>query len=380
YKSEVTTRVFEETRQAVLKFVRGNQSSFTAIFLKNTTEGINKLSYRLRSKNAKTLVLATGMEHHSNDLPWRNKYKVEYVNTDSLGRLCLEDLDLRLSRNKGKVKLVAVTGASNVTGYVNPVHQIAAMAHGAGAEILVDGAQLIPHSPFSMGNPNSPDYIDYLVFSAHKMYAPFGSGVLIGPNDTFAQGDPEYSGGGTIQGVTHDLVLWADPPHRDEAGTPNIMGVLALNTALQTLSAITMQKVFSWELKLADYALKSMRTIPNLIIYAHPGQPQAGIAVIPFNINGIHHKLTARILADEAGIATRSGCFCAQPYVHKLLGLSAKEVSLSIRAGASRPGMVRISFGLYNTFQEVNIFLECLARIANNRQYFLSKYSGITLE
>jgi selenocysteine lyase/cysteine desulfurase len=180
------------------------------------------------------------MEHHSNDLPWRNKYNVDYIKVDDNGRLCLYDLEKKLLKYKKEVALVTVTGASNVTGYKNPIHDIAELVHKFDAKVMVDAAQLIGHSCLDMKPDNSSQHIDYLAFSAHKMYAPFGTGVLIGPEYDFVKGEPEYRGGGTIDIVTHDLIRWAEPPHKDEAGTPNIMGVVALSEAIRTLNSIGM--------------------------------------------------------------------------------------------------------------------------------------------
>jgi len=212
YKSQVSSKFFEDARSVVLKFVNADPFRDTVVFVKNTTEAINKLSYRLWEGNKKSVILSTWMEHHSNDLPWRSKFQVDYVQTDASGKLSLEDLESRLIKHKGNVKLVAVTGASNVTGYVNPIHKIAELAHRYKASILVDGAQLVPHNSVNM-NPNNPlQRIDYLTFSAHKMYAPFGIGVLIGPQETFQKGVSELVGGGTAETVTHDWIVWEKPP------------------------------------------------------------------------------------------------------------------------------------------------------------------------
>ena len=162
------------SRQMVADFLQADLNESSVIYVKNATEGINKLSYRLLEDLKGGIVLSTFMEHHSNDLPWRNKYQVDYVRVDEQGRLLLDDLEQKLRKYKGKVKLVTVTGASNVTGNTNPVHKIAALAHKYGAQILVDGAQLIHHAPFAMKPSSKMGHIDFLVFSAHKMYAPLG--------------------------------------------------------------------------------------------------------------------------------------------------------------------------------------------------------------
>ena len=197
YKSVISSQIYEQARTEVLKFVGGDVRTDVVIFVKNTTEALNKLANRFWEKNKKTVILTTCMEHHSNLLPWRDKFHVDYIEIDEQGRLRLDDLISKLERYQGAVKLVTVTGASNVTGHRNPIHKIAELAHRYGAKICVDGAQLVPHAPMDMRPATSPEHIDFLAFSAHKMYAPFGTGVLIGPRVFFEEGAPDYQGGGT---------------------------------------------------------------------------------------------------------------------------------------------------------------------------------------
>lgn len=372
YKSRFSSQLFEEARSIVIKFVNADPLQDTVIFVKNTTEAINKLSYRLWEGNKRSVILSTRMEHHSNDLPWRNKFQVDYVETDSHGKLSLEDLESKLIKHKRNVKLVTVTGASNVTGYVNPIHKVAELAHRYQAKILVDGAQLVPHAAVNMKPKNPLHHIDYLAFSAHKMYAPFGIGVLIGPQETFKQGIPELVGGGTVQTVTHDWVMWDNPPHKEEAGTPNVMGVVALVAAIKTLTAIGMRNIDDYENQLADYATLRLKSIPGISLYSQVTLGEPRIGVIPFNIKGITHDLVATILSNEAGIAVRSGCFCAQPYIQKLLQISPKQMELYRKGGAApRPGMVRLSLGLYNDFSEIDVLTQMLERIIKHRRNYL---------
>ena len=346
YKSQICSDFYDHSRQIVADFLQADLNESSVIYVKNATEGINKLSYRLLEDLKGGIVLSTFMEHHSNDLPWRNKYQVDYVRVDEQGRLLLDDLEQKLRKYKGKVKLVTVTGASNVTGNTNPVHKIAALAHKYGAQILVDGAQLIPHAPFAMKPSSKMEHIDFLVFSAHKMYAPFGIGVLIGPKKVFSQGVPEFVGGGTIKMVSHDYINWADAPERDEAGTPNVLGVLALTTAIQTLQELNMERIYRYEESLVRYALGELRKIPDIKIYGNDLNTQNRVSIISFNLKGIDHRTLANILSLEAGIAVRNGCFCAQPYVQQLLKVSPKEIKKHVEnPSLPHPGMVRLSFG-----------------------------------
>jgi cysteine desulfurase/selenocysteine lyase len=364
YKSMLSSRLFEEARSIILKFVNADHLHDTVIFVKNTTEAINKLSYRLWYGNKKDVILSTWMEHHSNDLPWRNKFQVDYVQTDSSGKLSLENLEYKLNIHKGNVKLVTVTGASNVTGYVNPIHKIAEIAHRYRAKIMVDGAQLVAHKAINMKPKNPLQHIDYLAFSAHKMYAPFGIGVLIGPKETFKQGISEYVGGGTVETVTHNWVVWDNPPHKEEAGTPNVMGIIALVAAIKTLTTLGLKNIESYENELTNYANMKLKSIPRIHLYSHttPGEPRIG--VIPFNVKGITPEKIANILSNEAGIAVRTGCFCSQPYVQQLLSITPEQMEFyKNNVNVPRPGLIRVSFGLYNDFNEINTLIYLLNRI-----------------
>lgn len=386
YKSRVSTELYENSRLTIANFVKADLNYDTVIFLRNTTEAINKLSYRLCDDIEKSVVLSTDMEHHSNDLPWRNKHHVDYIEIDNDGRLYLDDLVYKLKKYKRAVKLVAVTGASNVTGYVNPIYEIAEIAHQYNAKIFVDGAQLVPHAQIDMKPFNSPQHIDYLAFSGHKMYAPFGTGVLIGPKETFMNGAPEYAGGGTVRTVTHTNVVWDDPPNKEEAGTPNLMGVLSLQAAVKTLSMIGMQNISNYELGLWKYTIDNFKKIPGLQLYCDTNPDKPRIGIITFNLDGIHHTLAADILAGETGIAVRSGCFCAQPYVRKLLKIPEEKescirehrsLSRPLSRPLNRPGMIRVSFGLYNDFDEINVLIQALHHIVDYKEHYIQKYMAI---
>ncbi|TCO69686.1 aminotransferase class V-fold PLP-dependent enzyme [Marinisporobacter balticus] len=378
YKSQFSSNLYEKCRNTVGNFVGADMHTHTVIFVKNTTEAINKLSYRLCKTNKKCVVLSTCMEHHSNDLPWRDKYDVDYIAVDHLGKLSLEDLEYKLKKYKDHIALVTITGISNVTGYKNPIYKIARLVHKYHAKILVDGAQLIPHAPFHMNPIDSPEHIDYLAFSAHKMYAPFGIGVLIGPESTFEEDAPEYSGGGTVDMVTHDFIRWAQPPHKEESGTPNIIGVIALSSAIHTLKMIGMENIEKYENSLTTYALQKLKKISGIQLYGNPDDCTDRVSIIPFNIADIPHEMVATILSYEAGIAVRNGCFCAQPYIQELLNINSHEIEERIKdSTAHHPGMVRISFGLYNHYDEIDMFMTMLEKIITNKAYYLKKYSDI---
>lgn len=376
FPSRLSTVAYDHAHEIVGHFVGADLSKDTVIFGKNTTEGINKLAHRLPLP-PDAVVLNTVLEHHSNDLPWRARAQVVHVRATPEGRFDEEDFDRQLARYQDRVALVAVSGASNVTGFIQPIHRLAAKAHSVGARILVDAAQLAPHRPLNMRPHDDPQHLDFVALSAHKMYAPFGAGALIGPQDVFLHDGPEYRGGGTVDIVTLDEVYWAGMPGRDEAGSPNVVGAVAMAVAAHTLMGIGMETVAAHEQDLTAYALQQLPTVPGLQLYGERDWTRTSerVGVIPFNLTGIPHALVAAILGYEGGIGVRSGCFCAHPYVVHLLGLDLHEQAewrSKMLAGdkSQMPGMVRLSFGYQNTRADVDQLVTMLHRIRRG------EYSG----
>lgn len=370
FKSVVATEAYEQARQTVADFFGANSRDHVVIFGKNSTEAINKLSYRLPlSKD--DIVLVSLIEHHSNDLPWRSRAQVKRININEAGRLDEQHLEDLLKRYKGRIKLVAISGGSNVTGYMPDIHAIAKKVHSAGAQILVDCAQLAPHRAISIKPLKDPQHLDYIAISAHKMYAPFGTGALIGRRDTFETGEPEYCGGGTIDLVTVDEVAWASLPDREEAGSPNVVGAVALAASLKALKRVGMQRLAAHEAELTAYTLKQLAKINEVEVYGdpNPARSHSRLGVIPFNVKGVPHSLVAAILGTEWGIGVRNGCFCAHPYISHLLGLQKKDIEQlgkEVKAGNKNnmPGLVRVSFGMYNTAPEVDRLIEAIQSVA----------------
>lgn len=381
FKSRLSTTVYEEAREIVGAFVGANPAEHIVVFGKNTTEAINKLSYRLGLRRS-DVVLISHLEHHSNDLPWRAQATVKRIATLPDGSIDQKDFLRLLGHYEGRIKLVALSGASNVTGHIPDIHWFAAQAHAAGAQIFVDCAQLAAHRAIDMKRLDDPAHIDYLAFSAHKMYAPFGCGALVARRDIFTRGAPEYSGGGTIISVTTKTVDWALPPDSDEAGSPNVIGAIALARAIKTLQDIGMERIALHEADLTAYALASLSKVPGLTLYGNK-DPQAALArsgVIPYTLQGVPSHLVAACLGYEWGIGVRSGCFCAQPYVMSLLGLDQHRVRSSILHNRrdTVPGLVRISFGLYNTRADIDTLVTAITAIADGRhgQYAVDGRTG----
>jgi len=381
FKSQLSTHFYEVARQSVLDFVGADPSCSTCIFVKNTTEAINKLARRFSFSPNRDIVITTGMEHHSNDLPWRAAAKTIHVKLTPDGRLDEEDFDEKLEIYSGRIALVAITGASNVTGFLNPIHRLAEKSHAVGAQIAVDCAQLAPHRKVELGTLDDPGHLDYIAISAHKLYAPFGSGALIGRRDTFEVGDPDLTGGGTVELVTLDEVVWGGLPDREEAGSPNTVGAIALAAAIQQLQTIGMDAVAHHETEMTAYALDQLQKVPGVEIFGNADPQAAGgrLGVIPLRVKNHPHFLVASILGFEFGIGVRSGCFCAHPYILHLLQLSseqAESVRLRMLSGdkSDMPGLVRASFGLYNTREEIDVFIQALNRITRG------EYQGIYIQ
>jgi selenocysteine lyase/cysteine desulfurase len=370
FKSQLSTHVYEEARRKVVGFVGGDEQTHTCIFGKNTTEMVNLLARRAPVSAEKNIILVSLMEHHSNDLPWRRVGEVIHVGVLPDGRLDEADYDRLLALHRGKVALAAITGASNVTGYINPIHRLAEKAHAAGAQFAADCAQLAPHRPIRMGRLDEPDHLDYVVLSAHKMYAPFGTGALVGRRDTFEQGEPDYRGGGQVEFVGVDSVQWSGTPERDEAGSPNTIGAVALAAAITQLEAVGMDQVAQHEAELTAYALPRLAEVPDLVVLGDPSPARAAdrVGVIPMYLKHMSHFKAAAILGYEFGIGVRNGCFCAHPYMLHLLnvtGSQAQAVRTSILEDDRRdvPGLVRASFGLYNRYEDIDALVEALGKV-----------------
>jgi cysteine desulfurase/selenocysteine lyase len=370
FKSGIATEAYDDARRIVASFFGADPAEQVVIFLKNTTEAINKAARRI-PLSPDDVVLVSLMEHHSNDLPWRPQANVLHAGVTPRGELDLEDARRKFAEHGKRIKLLAITAASNVTGAINPIHELAELAHSHGARILVDAAQLAPHRAIAIGPASDPGHIDFLVASAHKMYAPFGTGVLIGPRETFGRGAPDYSGGGTVEIVTEDDVYWTSPPDRDEAGSPNVLGALAMAVACRVLREIGIDRLAQHETDLTRYTLEELRAIEGIELYGitNPAGTSDRLGVIPFNVKGLPHYLVAAVLSTEYAIGVRNGCFCAHPYVLRLLDIPdpvawswRKQVVSGVRAHL--PGLVRISYGCYNSYEEVDWLLRALRKVA----------------
>ena len=365
YKSRQATEAFEAARARALAFAGGDapgaRPGDVAIFVRNTTESLNHLAYRLRLA-PDAVVLTTVVEHHANLLPWGRVARRRYVECGPEGTFGLDDVVAGLD-GAPPPALVAITGASNVTGWMPPVGPVIAAAHERGVPVVLDAAQLAPHRPI-------PAEADYVAFSGHKLYAPFGAGALVGPAATFADGDPFLAGGGAVDLVDLDEVWWTQPPEREEAGSPNVVGAVALAAALDALAGIGWDAIESHEAALARRLRHGLADIDGVRVLG-PGPDTDTLAIATFVVDGVHHGLVAARLSAEWAIGVRHGCFCAHPYLLRLLGLGERDVDsyrAQVLAGDHRsmPGAVRASCGLSTTTADVDALLDAVAVVAED--------------
>jgi selenocysteine lyase/cysteine desulfurase len=356
-KSQLATAAYEDARGAALCFAGRADRNDVAIICRNTTEAINHLAYRLRL-TPEDVVVTTVVEHYANLLPWARLARRRYVECDRDGTFAADDVAGALDDGPPP-RLLAVTGASNVTGWTPPLDEIIAAAHQRHVPVLVDCAQLAAHRPL-------PAAADYVAWSGHKMYAPFGTGLLVGPRDTFIDGDPFLAGGGAVDLVDLDEVVWTDPPEREEAGSPNIIGAVALRAAIDELDRIGWDAIRSHDDTLAARLRDGLTSIAGVRLL---GASATDLPVATFVVEDVPHALVAARLSAEYGIGVRHGCFCAHPYLLRLLYLPDAEVAAyrdAIRHGDRRhmPGAVRASAGLSTSTADIDRFLDAVAAIA----------------
>ena len=361
-KSNYSTDLYNNTRDKVLDFLSADPELYTCFYVNNTTDGLNKLASALVTSK-KDMVLATRMEHHANDLSWRERCKVVYAEVTKNGRISYSKLEYKLKKYKGKIKYVTVTAASNVTGYVTDVHRVAKLAHKYGAKIIVDGAQIVAHRKFSMLGETEDENIDFFVFSAHKMYSPYGGGAVVGLSKVLNKRMPTFYGGGTIKVVGDYWQHYKEAPERYEAGSPNYPGVVGLGKALDILNDVGFDDISAHEKVLNRKLIDGLKKLDNIIIYGDYENIDDRVGVVTFNFSDINSKLVADKLSELGAVATRRGAFCAHPYVWRLMGIPDDMVeSFESCTDAKTPGMIRVSFGIYNTEEEVDEFLEVLPK------------------
>ncbi len=338
--SQVATEAYENARKYIAGYIHASNPS-EIIFTRGTTESINLVATTFESfLKAGDEIVITSMEHHSNLVPWqqlclKKRIRLVIVKANRAGEIEMEAFTKAISR---KTKMVAITHISNVLGTINPVKEMTRIAHDVGSAVLVDGAQAIAHLPVDVADIGC----DFYAFSGHKTYAPMGIGVLYGKTKWLEKLPPYQYGGEMIKDVRFDRTEFNDIPYKFEAGTPNVAGALGLESAIRYIAAYGIENIRNYEDELLAYAAASMKKIKGMQII---GTAAKKTSVISFVIEGLHAYDLGTLL-DQMGVALRTGNHCAQPLVESY-GLT---------------GTARISLAIYNTKEEIDIFMDALQK------------------
>jgi cysteine desulfurases, SufS subfamily len=341
YISDMATREFENARAKIASFLGASQVE-EIVFTRGTTEGVNLVaqSFAAGLLKAGDEVLVTELEHHANIVPWQMVAekvgaKVIAANVLENGDLDLEDFKKKLSN---RTKIVAFTASSNTTGTTLDAKLLTKLAHEVGAYVLVDGAQIVAQAKVNVHEIDC----DFFVFSAHKLFGPFGFGVLYGKKAILDKMPPYQGGGSMISQVTFEKTTYNDVPMRFEAGTPHVEGAVGLHTAIDYVEAIGFDKIHKWEMELLETATAKLSTIPDIKII---GTTANKGPVLSFNLKGAHHSDVGQIL-DQEGVAVRAGHHCCQPLMVKY----------------KVPGTVRASFSIYNNHDDIEALVKAVVK------------------
>jgi cysteine desulfurase/selenocysteine lyase len=364
--SQEASAAFEDASDTLASFIGADPAAQPICLTGNTTQALDLAAHLMAGTRGATVI--TQAEHHSNDLPHRRRGTVLRAPVDGSGRLLLDALRELLDQND--VKLLAVTGASNVTGLMPDVHKLARIAHDAGARILVDAAQLYAHAPIDVRAPDSPEHLDFVAAAGHKAYAPLGSAFLAAPANLIDAAPPHVTGGGTVDWVTETGVRHKMGPERHHGGTPNIVGAVAFAASTRYLGGLGMENVREHERQVVRHALRRFAELTEAGVHLlgpkGAGAADHKVGVFAFVMPGLHHGEASKALDRRWGIATRNGCFCAQPLLNQLLGLGVEPAwtKAADRDGIEIPGAVRASVGVYNTEAELDLLVDAVAELA----------------
>ena len=348
--SVAATDAYEDAREAVRAFLNAG-STREIIFTRNTTEGLNLVaySYGLSHVKAGDEILVSIMEHHSNLLPWQMVCRqtgaaLKFMECEMDGALDLNKVEALITP---KTKIVACTQVSNVLGRVNPIREIAELAHRGGAVMVVDGAQSTPHIPVDVQALGA----DFLSFSGHKVYGPMGIGVLYGREALLEEMPPFLTGGEMIESVTRESAVYVELPHKFEAGTVNAAGAVGLHAAIDYVNRVGFENMHRQEVDLTRRAMEGIRNIPSVHVLGSEN-PEEHCGIITFTVDGVHPHDISEVLASD-GVAIRAGHHCAQPLLAYL----------------GHPSTARASLAFYNTEAEIDRLLESLSTLRERMGY-----------
>jgi len=416
-KSKISTDKFEETRETIKKFVDAKKSDYVA-FESNTTVGMNKLAYMFARIKGKVLV--ADIEHSASLLPWiiqegRRKINAQISlknalagETDYLNKKILQEGNKKVIKYKTnnnfafdindiekifkkqstkkeseRIKVLVVTGASNVTGYHPPIKNLSKMAHKYGALVVVDACQFLQHEKINM----QKEGIDFVVFSGHKMYAPFGSGAVVGKKVVFDDFWPRDIGGGNFPYITgKGEVLRYKSNQAHDPGTPNFVGARALHYSIKQLESIGVKNISNYEHALVEYVFEELKKINNVKMYVNRN-PDGSFdrSLITFNIYGMPHQLVAEILNHEYGMGVRAGAYCVYEFSRRIQNISSKQdekITSEVKKGklANIPGSVRASFSIFNSPFDAKKFIKAISEISKKGfDYYVKKYKKNSL-
>jgi selenocysteine lyase/cysteine desulfurase len=339
YASQVSTALLENARACVGRFVDARPDD-VVVFVRNTTDALNLLASAVDGS-----VLYLDIEHHANLVTWQRQGHVALEAAPTI-RETLSDLDAALAATP--TALVAITGASNVTGELLPIKRIARIAHRHGARVVVDAAQLAPHRRVSLRESG----VDYVAFSGHKLYAPYGAGALIGRRDWLDAAPAYLAGGGAVREVTTEQTSWAPAPARHEAGTPNVLGAAALAKACEALAAQGEERASAHEESLRDRLIDGLSRHAEVSILRIWADSTDAIGVVAFTVAGFDAGLVAAYLSAEHAIGVRDGRFCAHP--------------LLARLGVGADGAIRASFGVGSTITDVDRLIAAIDQLISD--------------
>ena len=338
--SQVATQDYEDARKLIQNYIGAGKES-EIIFTKGTTDSINLVASSFGGLLQEgDEILISAMEHHSNIVPWqliarKNKLTLKVIPIHRNGELDMEVFETMVSE---KTKLISITHISNTLGTINPIKDIIEKAHSFGAKVLIDGAQSIQHGKINVSDLDC----DFFVFSGHKIFGPTGIGVLYGKEELLELMPPYQGGGDMIKRVSFEETTFNELPFKFEAGTPNIVGGIALGTAIKFLKSIDTKQAFSYEKRLLNYAEEELKKIDEMTLI---GTAAEKTSLVSFNVGKIH-PFDIGTLLDKQGIAVRTGHHCTQPLMDFF----------------NIPGTLRASFAFYNTIEEVDVFINALKR------------------
>ncbi|MEV5202143.1 aminotransferase class V-fold PLP-dependent enzyme [Streptomyces sp. NPDC053720] len=366
YLSQLSTDLFENSRVTVAEFL-GCRAGDQVIFTRSTTDSLNLLAAVVPA-DCQVFVYET--EHHASLLPWRDA-RVTYLNAPRTPAQAVETLERALAeRDPYGPALVCVTGASNVTGELWPVKELAAAAHAHGARIVLDAAQLAPHHPVDIAELD----VDWVAFSGHKLYAPFGSGVLAGRADWLQEAEPYLAGGGASRKVARRTdggvdVEWHSTAARHEAGSPNVIGVYSIAAACKALTEAGFDNLVAREQHLVAAVRAGLAEVPEVKVLSLFGDDAPRVGVISFVVEGWNSSHFAAALSAEYGIGVRDGLFCAHPLVRTLLGSDPQEVG-ECGAPEAEPGerslnAIRVSFGAGTPDEHIERFVRAVKELVS---------------